>query len=92
MRIFRSLLVGFPTLFSFLPLLLALACQGVLIIKLAFPDVDGILDHRFVRGLLTMDDGHQSKVMDVAVAIFHLDTVGVRTANGHDAYQCGHVH
>ena len=92
MRILGSLLVGFSALLALLPFFFALAGQGILLVKLALPHVNGILDHRFVRGLLAMNDGHQPKMMYIAVAIFHLDTIGVRTANGHDTYQCGHVH
>ena len=59
MRVFGSLLVGFAAFLALLPFLFALASQGIFLVELAFPDVNGILTNALVRCLLTSDNRHQ---------------------------------
>ena len=87
-----GLLVGLPTLLALLPFLLALAGQGVLLVELALPHIDGVLHHTLVRRLLAADDRHQSQVLQIAVAIFYLHLVGIGGRDGQHAAEHGHVH
>ena len=92
MRIVGRLLVGLAALLALFPLLFALAGKGILINQLTFPDVDGIFHHTLVGGLLTTNDGHQPQMLDVAVAILHLNTVGISPAKRHQSTEHRQVH
>ena len=92
MRVIRSFLVGLAALLALLPLLLALAGKSVLLVKLSLPYVDGILHHAFVRSLFATDDAHQSQMLTVAIAVFHLHLVGVGSSKWQHTAQYGHVH
>ena len=91
-RVVGCLLVGLATLLPFLPLLLALAGNGILLVQLALPHIDGILTHTLVRSLLATDNRHQSQVVLVAVAILHSHPVGVGRGNGKHRAEHRHVH
>ena len=90
--VFGGFLVGLATFLALLPRFLALACQHVLVVELAFPHVNGILHHTLVRGLLTADYRHQSQVVHVAVAIGGLHLVSIGSSYRQHTTQHRHVH
>ena len=92
MGVVGCFLVGLAVLLLLAPGLLALATHGILGIHQALPQVDGHLTHALARGLLAPDDGHQSQLLHVAVAIFHAHLVGIGGRNGHHGTEHGHVH